>query len=414
MKLETTLRLLTAIKTIDKAMIESMDRITINSLYDEKILIFDYKRNLIYSSLDQDNSTQIPYPNKILNKLSLQNRSVRQKDKLYDVVGIYLEQDGKDFYGISKSYDASGYMVMHYLKMVLIFSFFGTSLILTILVYYLSGKITRSILQVTRQIKDYNFETNENPIVTTNTNDEIALLVKRFNELMSKMNKAHLFQKHAIHHISHELKTPISILVSNFEKIEKETNLDKIKAYIKTQKEDTKSLSDIINSLLEIAKVESGKDLRQSNVRVDELLFDISDELSTIHSFYKFSIEYNDMIEDERALTVLANPRLLKAALSNLMFNCSQYSNDGNARIIISTAKEKLQIDFINNGMPISIEEQQYLFQHFFRGQNSKGKRGFGLGLVFVHKIVSLHKGQIKYSIDGTNTNIFTIIFSLS
>jgi signal transduction histidine kinase len=411
LKIETTLELLTDIKNIDKALIESVDQLTINGLYDEKLLIFNKEKNLIYSSIDD---TPIPMPDKYLKELSPSNRRVERKDSLYDVVGIYLEHEGMAFYGISKAYDITGYATLKYIKNVLIISFIAFVLTLIILLYYLSGKITSSILNVTRQIKNYHFETNTNPISTPNTKDEIALLVDRFNELMMKMNQAYLFQKHAVHHISHELKTPIAVLVSNFEKIEKETDIEKIKEQIQIQKEGTKSLSDIINSLLEIAKVESGKEIQQSKVRIDELLYDISDELGAIYPAFRCSIEYSENIEDEAMLTIQANPRLLKVALSNLLLNCSQYSSDGNAKIVLSVKDKFLKIEYINNGLPINLDEQQYLFQHFFRGENSKGKRGFGLGLVMVHKILSLHNGQINYTVEEPETNKFTILLPLS
>jgi len=405
-KIQTTLKLLTEIQNIDHELIKSMDRITINELYNEKLLIFDWQKQLIYSSIDD---TPILLKRLILEKLSPKDTLVGRKDKLYDVVGIYIEKDGKGFYGISKAYDVSGYMMLHYLKNVLILSFIGISLVLIVLLNYFSAKITRSILHVTRQIKNYNFEKIAEPIVTDNTKDEIALLVKRFNELMTKMNQSYLFQKHAVNHISHELKTPIAILVSNFEKIEKENDLDKIHELISMQKEDTKSLSDIINSLLEIAKVDSGKELLQTSIRIDELLFDIIEELTVINPNCNVSLDYTPSIEDEMKLIVKANQRLLKAAITNLLLNCSQYSADNIAKIVISVNENSLQLDFINKGAQLSVDEQQYLFQHFFRGGNSKGKRGFGLGLVFVHKILTLHKGQISYKVEGNNTNIFTM-----
>jgi len=411
LKIETTLELLTDIKNIDQNLIKSMDQLTINSLYDEKLLIFDKEKKLIYSSIDD---TPILTFNNFLKKLTPGNKMVSEKDSLYDVVGIYLEHEGKAFYGISKAYDTSGYSTLKYIKDVLVVSFFAISLTLIVLLYYLSGKITKSILDVTRQIKNYHFETNASPIYATSAKDEIALLVERFNELMIKMNKAYLFQKHAVHHISHELKTPIAVLVSNFEKIEKETDINLVKQLIVAQKEGTKSLSDIINSLLEIAKVESGKEIQQTKVRVDELLYDISDELSLVYPDFHCSIEYNETIQDEALLTILANPRLLKAALLNLMVNCSQYSSDGTANITLSVESNQLKIEYINTGTTINIDEQQYLFQHFFRGENSKGKKGFGLGLVLVHKILALHNGSVNYSVEDDSTNKFTMFLPLS
>jgi signal transduction histidine kinase len=96
------------------------------------------------------------------------------------------------------------------------------------------------------------------------------------------------------------------------------------------------------------------------------------------------------------------------------MINCVQYSYDGNVKIILALNNPFLQIEYLNKGKPINPDEQQYLFQHFFRGENSKGKRGFGLGLVMVHKILALHNGQINYSVDDTDTNKFSLLLPLS
>lgn len=410
-KVLTTLKFISEMKKIDQTMVELLGSATINNMYDEKILIFDKDKTLVYSSIDD---TQIPMYQNILNSLSPQRRWYAQKDGLYDVIGMYVETNKTGFFGISKANDSSGYSKLNYLRRVLIISFIAIVIVLIAVIYFLSNQITSSIIQVTRQIKDFDFRKGIQPILTNNPKDEIALLVKRFNELMERMDKAYSFQKHAVHHISHELKTPIAILVSNFEKMEDETDIPKLQEYIKNQKEDTKSLGEIINSLLEIAKIESTKYLPDTRIRVDELLFDISGELESIYPQFHYSIEYSHIVEDETQLTAIANARLIKAAFTNLMLNSLQYSDDSVAHILISVKEKQLEIGFINSGIPIAEEEKQYLFQHFFRGANSKGKRGFGLGLVLVHKILEIHKGSISYNYTLSGNNVFTVSFPLS
>lgn len=279
--------------------------------------------------------------------------------------------------------------------------------------FYLSKKITQPIVDITKKINNYNFDAAYSPIEFKDSKNEIALLARQFNKLMKKMNEVFSFQKHAIHHISHELKTPIAILVSSFERMEKETNIEILKDWIKIQKEDTKSLSEIINSLLEIAKAESDYSSMQHIIRVDELIFDVADELSSLYPNFRFLVEYLQT-DDENSLVVSANSRLLKAAISNLMVNCIQYSITDQAKIILSNNNDRLKIDFENKGPVISEDEKQYLFQHFFRGESSKGKKGFGLGLVFIHKIMTIHGGTILYSSEQNNTNIFTISLPLA
>jgi K+-sensing histidine kinase KdpD len=97
------------------------------------------------------------------------------------------------------------------------------------------------------------------------------------------------------------------------------------------------------------------------------------------------------------------------------MINCIQYSIDNLATIVITPINKRLQIDFINNGPVINENERQYIYGRYFRGENSKGKRGFGLGLVFIKKILTMHDGTISYvANEEANSNKFTITLPLN
>ena len=240
--------------------------------------------------------------------------------------------------------------------------------------------------------------------------DEIHILATQFNVLMKRLNESFAFQKHVVNHISHELKTPIAILVSNFEKMENEEDLDVLKSWIQYQKEDTKNLSDIINVLLELSKVESGNELHRTLLRVDDLIFDVIEELKMLYDDFSFEIVLEDSITDESNLMLEGNEKLLRLAIVNLAVNCVQYSNQKSAKILISYL-DGLSVSFVNSGDTILAEERQYLFQHFFRGRNSFGKRGFGLGLVFINRILSVHNSSIKYIAPDHKTNIFQMDF---
>lgn len=408
-KIKSTLFFLTEIKKAEQELMEAIDRLTINDLYDEKLLIFNHNQELIYSSIDD---TPISYSKSILKKLSPQREWYEAKEGQYDLVGLYFQNGEKTYYGISKAYDKFGHSKLNYLKTVLIFTFLIISVAVVLISYILSNKITHPLIDVAKQISNYDFGKEYSPILVKKSKNEIAILAEQFNKLMKRMSEAFEFQKHAIHHISHELKTPIAVLVSNFEMIEAETDIQKIQDFISNQKKDTKNLGEIINSLLEIAKSEAGDIAKQDNIRVDELIFDIADELRGVYPAFCFSVEYAQA-DDESNLILAGNPRLLRATFMNLMQNCIQYSNDHRAKITFQEAQNSIKVIFENSGAVISEKESQYLFQHFFRGENSQGKRGFGLGLVFVYKIITIHNGTVGYQASN-NTNIFTVTIPLS
>lgn len=409
-KITTTIRFLTEIEQIEEELIQAMDRLTIHDFYDEKLLIFDANKELIYSSIDD---TPIPYADVLLDKISDIKTWYETKDELYDVVAVYVEIRGHQYYGISKAYDAFGYSKLAYLRYILLFTFFAISISIILLAFYMAGRISRSIEDVTKQIKNYNFQEKYIPILTKEVGGEVAELSAQFNNLLQRMYDAFAFQKHAIHHISHELKTPISILVSNFDNIEKENLPENLYNFIQEQKADTKSLGEIIQALLEISKAEAGHNLIQDNVRMDELIFDIANELKLLFPNFFFAINYGNIGDDENQLIIHGNERLLRSAIMNLMLNSIHYSSKPKGAIDISVAGGFLQISFQNQGKVLSEKEQEFLFQHFFRGENSKGIRGFGLGLVFIHKIVMLHHINIDYKAIEKNTNQFQLTLPL-
>lgn len=411
-KITSTIKFLTEIRKGDESIIQAMDRISINEFYDEKLLIFDHSKTLIYSSID-DLQILDEDINKILKVLTIVNPWLETKDDLYDVVGVYVKYNNNTYYGINKAFDESGYSKLDFLRYVLLITFFGISLAVVLIAYYLSRIIAEPIVDITEKITNYNFDALYIPIDVKRSENEIVVLAEQFNKLMKRMKEAVSFQKHAINHISHELKTPIAVLVSNFERMENETDLKVLKSQINRQKEDTKNLSEIINLLLELSKTDAGHTIPKTNIRVDELIFDTMDELSQLYPDFEFSVDYIGQTDNENLLTIQCSTRLLKAAFMNLMLNSIHYSSNKEGAIQIITDEKQLQIDFINIGPVISEDEQKYLFQHFFRGKNSKGKSGFGLGLVFISKIISQHQGRISYHTDNKRLNTFTLIFPL-
>ncbi len=410
-KMTSTLNFLEEVQVLNNTILHALDRVTLNEAFEEKILLFDKDKKLIYSSIDD---LKITFAESLLKDLNRENNWIETKNGDYDVVAVYLNFQDNDFYGISMAYDAFGYAKLDYLKYVLLLSFIALAITVLAVTFYISKQISGPIKTMAMQIEMLEFDSGMQNIDIPDTKDEIYLLATKFNELMNRLNESFSFQKHAVHHISHELKTPIAVLVSNFEKIEAEDNPEKIKYFLQHQKADTKNLADIINALLEIAKAESGLKINTEQVRIDDLLFDNIEKLKSLHPTFSFSVSLSDKIESETHLTLSGNRRLLNVVFSNLLLNAIQYSSGTQAGIELEANVFQVTIIIKNEGEPIHEQERPFMFQHFFRGENSRGKRGFGLGLVLISKIIQLHKGAVEYHTSGAVTNIFTITLPLS
>ena len=409
-KIKYTVGLVSEFTKMSEELALMLDAQDIHDFYDEKLLIFNSKKELIFSSLD---SLPIVKTEQILNELSPSMQWIETKEEDYDLIGVYLEHKGKTYYGVSKAYDAFGYSKMFYLRNVLIALFAAATVIVVFVSLYLSNIISKPITKLAENLNEYDLGSEQSALLQHDkTSSELKHLTERFNDLIIRTNEAFAFQKNAIHHISHELKTPVAVLVSELEKTKSYTDIDEIKSVLSAQINQAKSLGEIINVFLEISKIESGQQILKTEVRIDEVLFDIIGELKRLYPNFNFELNYFPSNFEENKLVLNCNKMLVNQAFQNLLLNCISYGSDQNAQIKIDCSREnELRISISNSGKTVSKEEEKYLFNHSFRGTNSEGKIGFGLGLVLAKKIMEFHNARIVYTSAENNLNIFEVHF---
>lgn len=410
LKIESTIKLINRFSRESEKISSILDAQDIHDFFDEKLLVFDKDKQLIFSSLD---NLPIYQKAEVLNRLSPSMRWVEMKEEDYDLIGMYIEKDYRSFYAISKAYDELGYNKLHFLRNVLAVSFALSCLIIGAVSFYLSANLSKPIHRLIRVLENFNVQHSQHHNIECRTNtSEIKYLTNRFNELLTATREAFLFQKHTTNLISHELKTPVAVLVSDMEAAYRNASDEQTRQQLLLLTEKAKSFGDIISSLLEIARLDSGaSDYVVKTVRIDELIFDLIEKNSVVNPNFSFDIRLLPDDIREHEMTVSGSPVLLKQAFHNLISNAVLYSdsNSGSIRIeAISTTK--LAVTIANTGGGISKEELPLLFTYFFRGKNSASKPGSGLGLLLSKKIFHISNADLRYSyVDGQNT--FEVIF---
>ncbi len=413
LKISTTLYFLTEIKKTNEELIEAVDRLTINDLFDEKLLLFNEKKQLIYSSVD---NTIVARSREMLSALNAKNQWIETKDGLYDVVGTYIEKNGETYFGISKAYDTYGYSKLYFLRNSLLIAFIIITVSVLLISFFLAKRISKPLASLADFLASYRLsEERQLPKRINTSTAEIITLNDKFNELVERTHEAFAFQKHSIQHISHQLKTPITVLISELERIKSSDAAMNLQSDLESQIIKTKSLADIINILLEILKTETDQNINKEQIRIDEIIFDCIEDLNKLYPDFNFEINYISVEPEVERLILNSNKMLIRQVFQNLLSNCISYSDNSKAEIKIDCSfKDEVRIVISNAGRPVSEEEQKHLFSHFFRGENSWGKTGFGLGLALTKKIITLNRGTIVYSSPSTNQNIFQITLPLS
>ncbi|MEO6541130.1 MAG: PAS domain-containing sensor histidine kinase [Ferruginibacter sp.] len=196
---------------------------------------------------------------------------------------------------------------------------------------------------------------------------------------------------------SHEFRTPLSTILSSASLVAKYTNAEeqeKRDKHIQRIKSSVNNLTNLLNEFLSIGKIEDGK-IRANNTdfNIRELITSLCSEMEGIAKngqHFKYVHSGDEM--------VFADPALLRNIIINLLSNAIKFSNEGSTTEIESKVlDDSIILTVKDKGMGISAEDQEHLFERFFRGTNVTNIQGTGLGLHIVGKYIEIMDGRIEF-----------------
>lgn len=210
---------------------------------------------------------------------------------------------------------------------------------------------------------------------------------------------------------SHEFRTPLSAILSSTYLIAKYANTGDLEQQQKHLRKITTSvnlLTDILNDFLSVGKIEEGR------VEVRYTTFDLHTYLSNIVEEMNALLKRKQVLNytHEGEQNVELDPALLRHIITNLLSNAIKFSPE-ESPILMSTRYENgsLMVKVKDHGMGIPQEDQEHLFERFFRAANVSYIQGTGLGLHIIGKYVELMQGEILCESTLGKGTVFTIIF---
>ncbi len=198
-------------------------------------------------------------------------------------------------------------------------------------------------------------------------------------------------QKQFISDASHELKTPLAVIEANADVLQDKNGDNKWLGYIQNE---VQSMNKLVNDLLTLAKVENTSTRNYQK-------FDLSKEVQMATSVFE-SMIFEKRIELETniidGISFNGDREDIKHLVSILLDNAIKHTMEGK-KIIVSAQNEKGEIRIVvkNQGEPIPIEEQDRIFERFYRADKarSRSEKRYGLGLAIAKEIVSKYNGSI-------------------
>jgi len=227
---------------------------------------------------------------------------------------------------------------------------------------------------------------------------------------LDRLRKLDQMKSEFVANVSHELKTPLTSIKAYTEALLEMARDEQTKSFLRVIDEESDRLLYLINDLLNVSRIQSGKLKLHFQPTYPRLIVDQIMNISKVQSAdHTLEIQVDESLPE-----MLLDREKMKEALINLVSNAIKYSpRGGTVWIRMRRDASNLRIEVQDQGIGIPEEHQKNLFQAFFRVDSSHTAEisGTGLGLVIVKAIVEHHGGKIWVeSRPGSGTTFFILI----
>ena len=273
-------------------------------------------------------------------------------------------------------------------------------------IYKRNQKITDVIKQLeeaTDNVAKGNFKVS----VSLTEDETLNSYIQNFNKMAKELDGMETLQADFISNVSHEFKTPLSVIQS-YSKILRRTDLDE-----KTRKEyedvldnNIKKLTNLTNHILSLAKLEN----QEIVLNKKTFLLDEQIRQSVVALQSKWSEKNIDISLTLPKISYYGSEELIGQVWQNLLDNAIKFSNKkGKISIVALEENDKITISITDNGIGMNKDVQKKIFEKFYQGDTSHTSEGNGLGLPLVARIIKISNGKITVKSQENKGTTFVV-----
>ena len=231
---------------------------------------------------------------------------------------------------------------------------------------------------------------------------EITELAETLTEASQELEKTDMYQKDLIANVSHDLKTPLTMIKSYAEMIRDLSgdNKEKRESHLAVIIDETDRLNLLVDDMLTMSR------MQQQKISLDKSNFDLDEAIKSQLSSYDILAEqegYTFRYISPGSITINADEAKIKQVLSNLISNAVKYC--GSDKMIIVTLKrngKRIRCEVTDHGQGIAPDEINHVWERYYKSSTHhvRPTEGTGLGLSIVKEILTLHKAE--YGVEST------------
>jgi two-component system sensor histidine kinase ArlS len=391
--------LLTGIFYLEKDELPENQHLLIGQQFRENSLeiitrVYDNKNQIVYGDKTIDNNINVERLDYIR-----KNRKLSFKSKHHFYFGSYYHDNQGDFVVFVKKNDVEFKTMTDRLQIIMIMVLIIGLITIYIVSRVLSNLAYSPIKNIIDQVNEIQASSLDRQIVSPNSKDDIQELVETYNNLFTRLSDTFIIQKNFINYVSHEFKTPLTAISGNLEVFaQKDRSSAEYKEMSQKVLENVYQIEDTMNTLMMLSGLRNNTELNEI-FRVDELVWDINDQLPAIYDLKNAPIQIVLEVANDKLLSIKGNSNEIKIALYNIIENAVKYSNGNPIKISLLEQNNQLKIVIEDRGTGISEDDLTFIKQTFYRGKNVKDIKGSGVGLSLANIIFK--QNNIDFNIES-------------
>jgi heavy metal sensor kinase len=282
--------------------------------------------------------------------------------------------------------------------------------------YFLARRALSPIERMARRVNEINAERLSARLDVENPEDELGSLAKAFNETLTRLEASFEQLRRFTSDASHELRTPLTAIRSVGEvALQKQGSSEHYREAIGSMLEEAGRLSHVVDSLLTIARAESGQ-IQLARTTISILPF-VQDTVSVLDVLAEEKRQ-NLSIDGDETAQIEGDRAILRQVLINLVHNAIKYSPAG-ARIAVHVShsdKQTATVEITDNGPGIPPEHRERVFDRFYRLDEGRSREagGAGLGLAIAKWGAEAHGGHLELNCPGDGGCVFRLLLPLA
>lgn len=273
------------------------------------------------------------------------------------------------------------------------------TLLIVLVSYQLAGRIMQPVVSINRLVREIREKSLDRRIPVGENRDELATLAISLNQMFDRLQYSFARQKEFVGNASHELKSPITLLLLAQEELLLTPGLaEGMRKDLARQLDTMRRMNKLIRNLLDLSRLEQQESLHLETLDLAGLIKMVLEDYREMLAATQIKVS----TDFSGNLSLQGDPEKLQRLLINLMDNAIRYNKrrDGLIKIAVHHANGFLCLKLANAGQVIPPEDLERVFDQFYRVEKSRsaGHGGSGLGLTIARKIVELHNGTISIS----------------